>query len=211
MHSKQTTAGEIFGNTDVYLIDQILKGRYQLGQSILDTGFGAGRNLHYFMGKDFDLWGNDPNPEAVDRLKQISEIKAHQFVQEQTEVLSFSSAQFHHIICSAVLHFAKNEAAFGQMLAQMARVLKPGGSIFIRMSSVFGLEGKIEQSTNGHWRVNPGSGTFLLTQGLLDDLLAKNKLKLAEQLKTVLVLDEVYPRSMAVLVLEKRSELRRDS
>ncbi|WP_189702523.1 methyltransferase domain-containing protein [Subsaximicrobium wynnwilliamsii] len=49
----------LLGNVDIYVIDQILKGRYQPGQSILDVGCGNGRNLKWFYQNDFLIEGID--------------------------------------------------------------------------------------------------------------------------------------------------------
>ena len=40
---------EAFLGMDIYLIDQILKGRYLPGELILDAGAGGGRNLNWFF------------------------------------------------------------------------------------------------------------------------------------------------------------------
>ena len=40
---------EQFGQIDIYLFDQLLKGRISPGMRILDAGCGSGRNLVYFL------------------------------------------------------------------------------------------------------------------------------------------------------------------
>ena len=46
---KEETIQSLVGNTDIYLLDQIMKERYKRGESILDAGCGEGRNLHWFL------------------------------------------------------------------------------------------------------------------------------------------------------------------
>ena len=40
---------EQFGPIDIYLFDQILRGRIVRGMRIVDAGCGSGRNLVYFL------------------------------------------------------------------------------------------------------------------------------------------------------------------
>ncbi|RYE38052.1 MAG: class I SAM-dependent methyltransferase, partial [Sphingobacteriales bacterium] len=53
------TLKDIVGQTDIYLLDQILKQRYVSGQRVLDAGCGTGRNLHWFMRNGFNVVGTD--------------------------------------------------------------------------------------------------------------------------------------------------------
>ena len=46
MFEKNYSVQELIGNTDIYLIDQIMKNRYNQQDKILDAGCGNGRNLH---------------------------------------------------------------------------------------------------------------------------------------------------------------------
>lgn len=60
---------QLLGNTDIYLLDQIMKGRYSHKDFILDAGAGAGRNLQWFVQQGFPVYGTDRNPAAVATLK----------------------------------------------------------------------------------------------------------------------------------------------
>jgi tellurite methyltransferase len=191
----------LLGNTDIYLLDQILKNRYAPPQTILDAGAGAGRNLHWFAQAGFEVYGADRDPAAVAALRQqYPDVAADRFQAAQVEALPFPEAFFHHIICCAVLHFAENEAHFGQMFGELVRVLKPGGSLFIRVATDVGLAEKMIPLGHGRFTMPDGTDRFLLTRPALESLLRQHNLRLLEPFKTVLV-DDL--RSMAVLVLGK--------
>ena len=191
----------LLGNTDIYLLDQVMKGRYMPSDKILDAGAGAGRNLHWFVQQGFSVFGTDRALEAVAALQQnYPELPEHCFRVAPVELLPFTDAFFDHVISSAVLHFAENEQHFEQMFAEMIRVLKPGGSLFIRATTDVGLEGRIVSLGHGRFYLPDGTDRFLLTRKMLDDLLQRYHLSYLEPFKTVLVEDI---RSMAVVVLQK--------
>jgi len=192
---------QLLGNTDIYLLDQILKNRYTPPQTILDAGAGAGRNLHWFAQQGFVVYGTDRDPAAVEALRRhYPDVPANRFQVAPVESMPFPDAFFEHIICCAVLHFAENEAHFGQMFAELVRVLKPGGSLFIRVATDVGLAEKMIPLGNGRFRMPDGTDRFLLTRPALESLLRQHELRVLEPFKTVLV-DDL--RSMAVLVLGK--------
>ena len=191
----------LLGHTDIYLVDQIMKGRYAPSDVLLDAGAGGGRNLHWFVQQGFTLYGTDRDPAAVALLKQTYPgFPADRFQVAPVESLPFPDGFFHHIISSAVLHFADNERHFGQMFAEMIRVLRPGGTLFIRAATDAGLDGKNMPLGHGRFHLPDGSDRFLLTRKTLDDLLVQYQLRLLEPFKAVLVEDV---RSMAVVCLEK--------
>lgn len=196
-----STIASLLGNTDIYLLDQIIKGRYVPADIILDAGAGGGRNLHWFVQQGFQVFGTDRDPAALESLRQnYPDLQENQFLLAPLESLPFQEERFNHIICSAVLHFADNQEHFEQMFREMVRVLKPGGSIFIRVATVVGLEEKMIPLGQGRFHLPDGSDRFLLTRPLLDKVMRENGLRFLEPFKTVLV-DDL--RSMAVLVLEK--------
>ena len=53
---------EQFGQIDIYLFDQLLRGRIALGMRVLDAGCGAGRNLVYFLREGYEVFGVDLDP-----------------------------------------------------------------------------------------------------------------------------------------------------
>lgn len=191
---------EVAGATDIYLLDQIMKGRYKANDTILDAGCGYGRNLHWFLRNNIVIYGIDQDANAILDLRRRHPAIAERFRQSAVEKLPFEHAQFDHIISSAVLHFAKDTAHFRQMISEMVRVLKPSGSLFIRMTSDIGIEDKVQPAGDGVYDIPDGSRRWLLTRDLLEDVMRKNGLSFLEPLKTVNVNDI---RCMSTVVLRK--------
>ncbi len=190
----------MLGQTDIYLVDQILKELYKPGDAILDAGCGSGRNMHWFLQKGYFINGIDSSVVAIEELKEkYPNIDKH-FKVAPVESTGFDDNYFDHIICSAVLHFAENTNHFNSMLSEMIRILKPGGTIFIRMAADIGIEDKVELIADGVYAIPDGSVRFLLTRSLLANCMQQYNLSFAEPLKTTNV-DDV--RCMSTLVLLK--------
>ncbi|HTI12725.1 MAG TPA: class I SAM-dependent methyltransferase [Puia sp.] len=191
---------EVIGSTDIYLVDQIMKGRYKMNDCILDAGCGYGRNLHWFLRNNVAIYGIDHDINAIHDLQRRQPLVAERFRQSAVEKLPFENDQFDHIISSAVLHFAKDTGHFRKMIAEMVRVLKPAGSLFIRMTSDIGIEDRVRLVGDGVYEIPDGSRRFLLTRRLLADIMQENGLSFLEPLKTVNV-DDV--RCMSTVVLRR--------
>jgi tellurite methyltransferase len=58
-----------FGEIDIYLFDQLLRGRITPGMRILDAGCGSGRNLVYLLREGYDVYGVDRDPFSVDDVR----------------------------------------------------------------------------------------------------------------------------------------------
>ncbi|MEP2773644.1 MAG: class I SAM-dependent methyltransferase [Fulvivirga sp.] len=179
------------GNIDIYLLDQILKGRFDGRKKILDAGCGEGRNLPYFVNNGLEVHGIDTNPQAIKMLQMMYKDQRDNFKVGSIEQLEYDDDYFGAIICSAVLHFASNKDHFMLMMEALSRTLKPTGNMFIRMACDVGLA--------SHSGSDQGF-TYLLTKPDLQEVLDAYNLQLMDPFKTVLVEDK---RSMAVLMLEK--------
>ncbi len=198
---EQNNIKTIIGNTDIYLLDQILKSRYKKGDIILDAGCGRGRNLQWFYNYNFEIHGVDNNVDCITEVKnKYTNLRANLSVSE-VENLSFNTAYFDHIICNAVLHFAENTEHFKAMFSELIRVLKPNGTFFIRMTSDIGIEDKIKTVSEGVYLLPDQSHRFLLTKSLLKEIMSIHNLSFLEPLKTVNVNDL---RCMTTLVLQKQ-------
>jgi len=188
------------GKTDIYLIDQILKGRYQKGDKILDAGCGTGRNIQLFLNNGYSIYGIDHDKTAIESIiKNNSLASPTNFINGSIDCLDFNDNFFDHIICNAVLHFAENTIHFNKMFNELLRVLKPQGSLFIRMTSSFGIENKISLLNDGVYKIPDGTTRFLLTEDLLNNI--KTKVSFIEPLKTVNVNNI---RCMSNLILLKK-------
>jgi hypothetical protein len=83
------------------------------------------------------------------------------------------------------------------MLDELYRVLKPNGTLFIRMTSIFGLEDLV--ILKGEQFILPdNSRRFLLTQTLIEQI--NTKFEFIEPLKTVNINNLIC---MSTLVLKK--------
>jgi len=166
------TLRETFGNIDIYLFDQLLKGRYDNLKKILDVGCGSGRNLPYFLRNGYEVFAVDPDLQAVETVKHLSAELAPQnslenFIVCNAESLPYDDASFDLIICSAVLHFAIDEQHFYDMLRSMFRVLKPGGFFFARLGSDMGIEELVKPLGKRRYLIPDGSERFLVNEQIL--------------------------------------------
>jgi SAM-dependent methyltransferase len=198
------TSAEInktIGNIDLYLLDQLLKGRITPEMRILDAGCGEGRNLYYFIKNGYQhLYGVDPNPTAIQMLQMTAKhIPKEHFIMTNIEDMPFITPVFDYVICNAVLHFANSEEHFDQLFAQLIKVIKPNGQLFIRMTSTHHMEDAIPLG-DGIFKLPDGSQQYLLDIDKLSRLLANYKLQLIEPVKSLYVHEQ---RSMTTLVLQK--------
>jgi tellurite methyltransferase len=192
----------LLGQTDIYLVDQIMKGRYHVGESILDAGCGDGRNMRWFFQNNFNITGIDIHEDTIRNLKNMQPgLPAGKLMVCPVEETPFPNDHFDHIISSAVLHFANSTAQFNKMIMEMVRIVKYKGSIFIRMTSDIGIENKVKHIAEGVYLIPDGSKRFLLSRPILAACMQQNNLSFLEPLKTVNVSDV---RCMSTLMLQKR-------
>jgi SAM-dependent methyltransferase len=185
----QSKLQELYGNIDIYLFDQLLKGTYDNCKKVLDAGCGGGRNLIYFLRNGYDVYGIDPNYNAVSAVKQLSQAlnpanPEENFTIASAENLPFDDNYFDLVISSAVLHFANNPVQFDSMIQSMWRVLKPGGYFFARLASDIGIETLVQNQGNGRYRLPDGSERFLVNQELLLEYTESLHARLHEPIKT---------------------------
>ena len=134
---------EQFGELDVYLFDQLLRGRIAQGMRVLDAGCGSGRNLVFLLREGFDVWGVDESADAVAQTRQLAarlapRLPADRFRVEHVERMSLADASVDAVISSAVLHFARDDEHWLAMVREMWRVLAPGGVLFARLATSVG-------------------------------------------------------------------------
>ncbi|MDB5249059.1 MAG: SAM-dependent methyltransferase [Segetibacter sp.] len=180
---------ESFGNIDIYLFDQLLKGTFDDCKSVIDVGCGYGRNIVYFLKSGFEVFGVDQNAAAIGEVKKLSKQLApanplENFRVALAEALPFGDYTFDVAISSAVFHFAKSEEHFDRMVRSVWRILKPGGYMFARLASNIGIENLVVDLGNGRCRLPDGSDRFLVDQQTLLDYTKKLNGQLFEPIKT---------------------------
>jgi tellurite methyltransferase len=164
---------QLYGNIDIYLFDQLLKGRFNYCQKVLDVGCGGGRNLPYFLQNGYQVYGIDPNPEAVEQVRSLAKTlvpganSAENFIVAKAENMPFGDNIFDLAICSAVLHFANDSNHFDAMLRSIWRILKPGGFLFARLASDIGIEHLVTPLKNSRYTLPDGSERFLVNEQVL--------------------------------------------
>jgi tellurite methyltransferase len=196
----------IFGNIDIYVFDQILKGRYAQCEQILDAGCGGGRNIVYFLQQpQHEVYGIDQSQEAIDHVRNLAaEISPHtpaeHFQVAKVEELPFEDETFDLVICNTVLHFARDTDHFDQMMCSIWRVLKPGGYFFSRLASNIGTEELVKPLGNRRYFLADDSERFLVDQDFLLSYTAQLKGTFYERIKTTVVQDL---RSMTTWCIQK--------
>ncbi len=196
---------EWFGGIDIYLFDQLLKGRLTSGMRLLDAGCGGGRNLVYFFRAGYDVYGVDESTRSIAQVRELvatlaPHLPAENFQVEAVEKMSFDDASFDVVISSAVLHFAKDEQHWQRMVDEMWRVLKPGGIFFARLASSVGIEEKIQLLEGRRYHLPDGSDRFLVDEQMLHRATTALAGEWLEPFKTVVVADM---RSMSNWCLRK--------
>jgi len=195
---------EQFGDIDVYLFDQLLRGRIVEGMKVLDAGCGAGRNLVFLMRAGFDVWGVDENPESIARVRQLAldiapRLGADRFRVARVEALPHDDASMDVVISSAVLHFARDDDHWLAMLRDMWRVLAPGGFMFARLATTVG-QTKLQPLGGGRYVMPDGDTRYLVDHERLMAVTSELGGSLLDPLKSTVVHDR---RSMGTWVVKK--------
>jgi len=191
---------QTIGGIDIYLLDEILKERYATASNVLDVGCGGGRNLKWFYDNDCNVYGIDSNEDVIENVKEKYKNQASHFSVQRIDAFNFQNEFFDYLICCAILHFAENEAHLITIFSELTRVLKPGGTIFIRMATIEGMEKYMVPMGDGVYHMPDGTDRFLLSQEILERLMQKFNLQFLDPIKYVNLDNK---RSMATFVLKK--------
>ena len=205
------TIQEQFGQIDIYLFDQLLKGRISPGMRVVDAGCGSGRNIVYFLREGYEVHAIDPDPQAVESVRALARMLAPSLPESNfsiaaVEQMPFADAFADVVICNTVLHFARDDQHFNSMLNGAWRVLKPGGLFFCRLGSSIGMESQIElisPETEGSRRYKSpdGSERYLVDAALLAAHTERLNAELADPVKTTIVQNQ---RAMTTWILRKK-------
>jgi SAM-dependent methyltransferase len=209
MTSSKAAAGSSleaeFGAIDIYLFDQLLRGRITARDRIFDAGCGFGRNLHYLFRIGADVSAVDGDAEAIAAVRAMAaelapSLPATNFRVEPLERTTFPGQFASVVISSAVLHFARSDAQFEAMLAGTWRCLAPGGLFFCRLASSIGFESRVEPIGEGRFRLPDGTARYLVDEARLMSLTGRLGGQLLDPLKTTVVQDQ---RAMTTWVVRK--------
>jgi SAM-dependent methyltransferase len=195
---------EQFGQIDIYVFDQILRGNITPDMCVLDAGCGYGRNLVYLLREGCEVYALDQDSAAVDHVRALSHALGTKLPTENFQVgaiehMLFANGFADVVICSSVLHFARDDEHFQAMLAELWRVLKPGGMLFCRLGSRIGMD--FERVVGNRFIVGDCSKWYLVDEEMLMDLVEEMNAVLVDPLKTTIVQDY---RCMTTWVLRKR-------
>ena len=61
-----------FGQIDIYLFDQLLRGRIKSPMRVLDAGCGSGRNLVYLLRAGCEVFAADSDAAAVEAVRRLA-------------------------------------------------------------------------------------------------------------------------------------------
>lgn len=175
-------------NIDIYLLDQLLKGRIHSKSTILDAGCGNGRNIGYMIRHGFDVSAVDNSAEAISVVRAMAEVEGlsgDRFRNEELDRLSFQDGEFDVIICNAVFHFSRDEEHFNAQLGELWRVLSDGGMLFTRLASSIGIESRVQHIDGRHYLLPDGTRRFLVDEAFLLDATEILGGKFIEPIKTV--------------------------
>jgi tellurite methyltransferase len=193
-----------FGQIDIYVFDQILRGNIEPGMCVLDAGCGYGRNLVHLMRSGCQVFALDQDPQAVDHVRKLSAslqtgLPAENFQTGTIENMPFPDDLADVVLCNAVLHFARDDRHFRAMVAELWRVLKPGGMLFCRLGSRIGMD--FQHLRGNIFLIPDGSEWFLVDEQMLLSITAELNAVQVDPLKTTIVQDY---RCMTTWVIRKR-------
>ena len=194
-----------FGQIDIYLFDQLLRGRLKPGMRVLDAGCGSGRNLVYLLRSGFDVFGTDADVDAIESVRALAatlapHLPGANFRAEAVEEMSFPDAFADAVLSSAVLHFARDDRQFEAMVSDMWRVLRPGGLLFCRLASAIGMETRVRQTQGRRFLLPDGSERYLVDEAQLVELTRQLGGTFLDPLKTTIVQNQ---RCMTTWVVRK--------
>ena len=112
---------------------------------VLDAGCGYGRNLVYLLREGCEIFALDADADGVEHVRNLSAsletgLPADHFQVGSIERMPFPNGFADVVMCNSVLHFARDDRHFRAMLAELWRVVKPGGMLFCRLGSRIGMD-----------------------------------------------------------------------
>ena len=195
---------EQFGQIDIYVFDQLLRGNIASGMRVVDAGCGYGRNLVYLLREGFDVFAVDEDPEGVAHVRALARELQPRLPEENFQVAAIEKMPFPDafadvVLCNSVLHFARDDRHFLSMVEELWRILRPGGMLFTRLGSRIGMD--FERIRDNIYRIGDGSEWLLVDEAVLLRMTEQMNAVLVDSLKTTVVQDH---RCMTTWVVRKR-------
>jgi len=165
-----------FAGADIYLLDQILRGRIRAGMRVLDVGCGGGRNILPLQALGCTVSGLDRDEAA---LAQARSRCGDGVALRQGDVgeLAPDAEGFDVVLVNAVFHFADDREHFHALVDACWRQLAGDGLFLARLSTRIALpEG-----------VSPPGFSFLAEEADLVDCERRCRARRLDPLKTTLV------------------------
>ena len=186
---------DLLRQTDIYLIDQILKGRLDGVRRVVDVGAGSGRNLPWFVERGARVTALDPRPEAFEAMDEYlqaldlgpSATAGLERVLGRIEDAPLERGSADFVICNAVLHFAAGASDFEAMLRGAWGLVAPGGMFFARLASSVGVEGGLVPLGDGRFLLPDESERYLVDARGLEEWPDRLGAERLEPVKTTVV------------------------
>ncbi|MDF1729789.1 MAG: class I SAM-dependent methyltransferase [Sulfitobacter sp.] len=204
MHAKDPLI-PILGKTDIYVIDQVMRGNIAPPMRVMDVGAGRGRNVRYFLKAGYPVFGLEPKAESFAILQELVRKNSRtsppeNFRSESLQDNSFAQHSTDVILCNAVLHMAQDHEDFNSMVQGAWRLLAPGGLFFARLASSIGMESQLTPSPNGRHRLPDGTDRYLVDAAQLEAKTLELEAAWVDSLKTTVVHGK---RAMSTWVIRK--------
>ncbi len=195
----------VFGDIDLELLDLILKGYFSNVKRLLDVGCGDGRNLIYFLQKEFEIYAIDQDKSCVELVRYM----VRNFERDPERIIhaaildrTFSKNFFDAVLCSRVLHFSESEQSFLRSWYKMHEILKPGGLLYVSSDTMIGFERNVRRIDSEKWQFSDGSVRFLVSNELLQKMDIEKHFEWIAPMKTIHYGDH---HAQVVFCLKKRS------
>ena len=168
---------EWFGGIDIYLFDQLLKGRFVPGMRVLDAGCGSGRNLIYFLRSGYEVFGVDESEQAIAQTRQLAadlapDLPADNFRVEPVERMSFgkeangrqqTAGRLSADFADHTEQKSNQQAALSGQQSELSRTENMSGFDVVLSSAVLHFardEQQWQAMVNEMWRVLESGGIF---------------------------------------------------
>lgn len=147
-----SAAAQRFTETDEWREVQKIIGTPKPNASVLDLGAGRGIASYAFARDGWDVTALEPDPSEIVGLGAMKQLISQtgvdfRIVDAWGELLPFEDNAFDVVYCRQVLHHARD---LNQLISEMVRVLKPGGTFLATREHVLQHEDQLDQFLATH-------------------------------------------------------------